>query len=193
MTTLGQLVLFGVGLYCGWVLLKVAYLVFKYWIAVGIITTQFEQAVETDVKLTSDNRINYDEETLKVVEQILIQMVQGLKYQQPWMLKHAMRHMAVLYTTTIWLTKPPTDARVQDAIDVIKQKFYYMHGTFLNIRRSKVRNNINLFLQTSSGGEPPKAEEYDPTQHGMGCRIKIVVSVVTPLTSKSYRYLNHIQ
>lgn len=192
MSSLGEFLLFCLGLYFGLTIIRLGYLYFKYGLAMSIIGAQFHQAIATNTRLATTNKIDYDQETIEIAEQIIIQMVHGLKYQRKWMLRHALEHMAVLYTTTIWLSNPPNDDKLHDALDVIKQKFYFMHGTFLNAKKNKVRNHINLFIQTVNGVTWYGKETYDADYHGAGCRIKVVVSIVTPLTSTKYRYLNHI-
>lgn len=192
MEILGQFVLFFVGMLVCFYILQMTSLFCRYWIASRLIENQLTQAVLSNEMLMSGNRISYDQKTIEVVEQIVIQLCNGLKYQRSWIINHAILHMSLLYSTTVWLSNDPTDETVLNAIDVIKQKFYFMHGTFINIKRSKVRNNINLFLQTTSGDSYDTTMPYDIKQHGTGCRIKIIVSVVTPLTSRKYRYLNHL-
>ncbi|BAQ02641.2 hypothetical protein [Ralstonia phage RSL2] len=132
---------------------------------------------------------------MDIVEQIIIQMSQGLKYQRKWMIRHATQHFAVLYQTTVWLSNDPDDLRLYDALDIIKQKFYYMHGTFVNIKKSRLRNNINMEMFTTSGDLLTSVEDvsqYDKKEQGGGCKIRITLSVVTPMTPRNYDYFRYL-
>ncbi|BDD79403.1 hypothetical protein [Burkholderia phage FLC8] len=195
METIGQFFLFCVGLYTTLIAIRVTSLTFRYWIARRAIKSQFDAAVLVNEHISPRDKVIYDEEIEDIVEQIYVQMCQGLKYQRKWMIAHAIQHFAVLYQAQIWLLTPPDDLKLYAAIDVITQKFYYMHGTFINIKKSKLRNHIKIKLLTTSGDELTTAEavaSYNKKQHGEGCRLKIVISIVTPLTSKNYDYFRHL-
>jgi hypothetical protein len=67
-----------------------------------------------------------------------------------------------------------------------------MHGTFIDSKKNKVRNNIKLYIQTTAGDYLLDPKLYDAARHGTGCRIKVVMSVVTPLTSHFYQFERHV-
>lgn len=191
----GQFVLFCIGLYTTFFAMRITSLTFRYWIARRIIELQIQKAILTNLTISSRDKLVFDPRTEEIVEQIIIQMCQGLKYQRQWMIRHAIEHMAVLYQTNIWLSNDPDDLRVYEALDVLKQKFYYMHGTFQDIKKSQLRNDIRLDLMTTSGDLLTSVEDvakYDKKQQGSGCRIRIAISIITPLTSRKYRFFKYL-
>lgn len=195
MDTLGQFVLFCIVMFTTYTAIRISNLGFRYWVARRIIALQLENAVMSNEQISPRDKIVYNQETEEIVEQVVIQLCQGLKYQRKWIITHAMRHMAILYQTNIWLTNTPDDVKVHEALDVIKQKFYYMHGTFINISRSKVRNHISMELLTTSGDTLASIgdlTQYDKKKHGEGCRLRVVISLVTPLTPRNYDYFKYI-
>uniref|UniRef100_A0AAU7PFD4 Uncharacterized protein n=1 Tax=Burkholderia phage vB_BgluM-SURPRISE13 TaxID=3159457 RepID=A0AAU7PFD4_9VIRU len=195
MEFIGQFFLFCAGMYASIVALRIISLTFRYWIARRIIALQLQNAVMIHEKISPRDKIIYDPEIELIVEQIFIQMVQNLKYQRKWMIRHAIEHFAVLYQSNIWLLNDPDDLKLYAALDVIKQKFYYMHGTFVNIKKNNLRNHINMELMTTSGTPLTSVEEvaeFDKKKHGAGSRVCIVISIVTPLTSKNYDYFRHL-
>lgn len=195
MNTLGQFILFCASMLFASGIIRLVSLMVRYFVARRLIAAQFRQAIVTNEHISPRNKIDFGPEIEEIAAQIFVQMCHGLKYQRKWMIRHAVQHMAVLYQTTVWLTNDPDDLKLYAALDVVKQKFYYMHGTFLNIKKNKLRNHINMQMYTTSGDHLTSSEDvakYDKKEQGEGCRIKITMSIVTPLTPRKYDYEKYI-
>lgn len=193
MDTFGQFILFVIFAMSAWHVFRIIATLVRFWVSRRLIAIQVENAILINEKISPRDTITYRPEVTEIVEQIIIQMCSGLKFQYKPMTKHAIQYVALLYRTDVWLSNELWDEKLHDAIDVIKQKFYYMHGTFINIKKSELRNHIELRLYTTSGDPVPDVKELkrDPS-HGNGCRVRIIVSIVTPLTPKNYWYIKHL-
>lgn len=195
MELIGQFVVFCVPLAFGVFIGRILIYFSKYSIARSLIEKQFRQVLLVGEHISAHDHVSFDQKTNEIVEQIIIQMCRGIKYQRNWMIRHAIDNKAILYRTTVWLANDPDDMDLYAALDVVKQKFYYMHGTFPNIKKNELRNHINMQMYTSSGDHLTGAEdvaEYNKKEQGAGCRIKITMSIVTSMTSKKYDYEKYI-
>jgi len=195
MELIRQFIVFFMWLMIGVLIYRSCKFFVRYWTARKFIERQFSRALMINEHISPGYNFQF-KAVAEVVEQIILQMCHGVKYQKNWMIRHAIEHKAVLYRTTAWLQNDPDDPVLHKALDAIKEKFYYMHGTFLDVRKSDLRNNIRLDVITTSGESVELTDEgfeYDPAEHGSGCRIFIIMSIVTPLTPKKYQYSKHLR
>lgn len=156
-------------------------------------------------RLATHPQSQLNPETHEIVHAIIRQMTLALEYHQKKILRHAIEEHAILFTTLVWLPTLLTDPNLFEALDILKQKFYTMHGVYPNPKNRDRRNKLDLRIQTTSGKDLTKhfdnmrpneiaafLREIEGTENS-GCNIMVHMSIINPVTPKKYDYKKFIR